>query len=119
VVLRLPRADLAPGTRRLDATTTEAGLPVGRDSIGLTVVPRVTPPAAALATGTPVTLDTLHAAPDVEVFLDGAALASASVAFASPTQVDVTLPAATPAGTVTLMLRAGKVAGPEVEVTVA
>ncbi len=119
VVLQLPRPDLAPGTRRLDATTTEAGLPVGRDSIGLTIVPRVTPPAAPLATGTPVTLDTLHAAPDVEVFLDGTALASADVAFASPTQVGVTLPAATPAGPVTMMLRAGRVAGPEVEVSVA
>src|SRR5262245_17138060 len=51
VRLGLPSGDLAPGARRLEVTSTESGLPVGRDSIGLAVVPRVTGPAGALAKG--------------------------------------------------------------------
>jgi hypothetical protein len=112
VALRLPRADLAPGPRRLEAIALEAGLPAGRDAIGLTVVPVVTGPAAPLATGTPVALETAHAAPDVEVFVGGARLPSSEIEFVSPTEVTVTLPPATPPGPAEVMLRAGRVAGP-------
>lgn len=119
VRLGLPRDDLAPGTRRLDVSASEAGLPIGRDSIGLTVVPVVTGPVAPLAKGTPVTLDTAHAAPDVEVFVNGARLDPATVAFESPTSVTVTIPPATPSGPADIALRAGKVAGPAGTVEVA
>jgi hypothetical protein len=112
VRLTLPRADLAPGARRLDVAVTEAGLVVGSDSIALTIVPVVTGPSTPLQKGVQVDLDTAHAAPDIEVFLGGARLAPAAVAFASPTQVSVTIPPATPAGTVEVTLRAEKVAGP-------
>jgi Pvc16 N-terminal domain len=119
VRLRLPHADLAPGTRRLDVTVTEAGLLVGRDSIGVTVVPIVTGPTTALAKGTPVDLETAHAAADVEVFLAGTRLAPASVTFVSPTKVTITIPPATPAGSTEVALRAGKLAGPTTLVEVA
>ena len=108
----LPRADLAPGARRLEVTVTESGLVVGSDSIALTIVPVVTGPSTPLQKGVQVDLDTAHAASDVEVFIGGVRLAPAAVAFASPTQVSVTIPPATPAGTVEVTLRAAKVAGP-------
>jgi hypothetical protein len=117
--LRLPRADLAPGARRLDVTLTEAGLHVGRDSIALTVVPVVTGPATPLAKGVAVDLDTAHAAPDVEVFLGGKPVASNTVVYVSPTKVQITIPAPTPAGPTEIALRAGKLAGPTTVVEVA
>ena len=119
VGLRLPDERLAPGPRRLDAVATEAGLPAGRDSIGLTIVPSVTGPAGPLSRGVPVTLETVHAAPDVEVFVGGAAIAAADVQYVSPTEVEVTIPPTTPVGAAELILRAGKVAGPPTVVTVA
>ncbi len=112
VGLKLPRADLAPGARRLDVTVSESGLLVGRDSIGLTVVPIVTGPSTLLAKGVPVDLDTAHAAADVEVFLAGKQLAPSSVSFTSPTKVQITIPPAVPAGPTEIALRAGKLAGP-------
>jgi Pvc16 N-terminal domain len=119
VGLALPGADLAPGARRLDVTATESGIALGHDSIGLSVVPVVTGPAAPLSTGGPVDVDTAHAAPDVEVFLNGQPLDGAAVAFVSPTRVRLTLPATTPAGPAEIVLRAGKVAGPAAVVEVA
>jgi len=117
VNLGLPDPGIAPGLRQLDVVATDSGLPAGRDSIGLTVVPTVTPPGAAIAAGAPVTLDTAHAAPDVEVFLAGRRLAN--VTFVSPTQVTVVIPPGTPAGPAEIALRAGKVAGPTRVVSVA
>lgn len=119
VTLTLPDPGLAPGTRRLDATAFEAGLLLGRDSIGITVVPRVTGPSVPLPTGTPTTLDTVHAASDVEVFLNGTRVPAADVDFVSPTEISATIPAGTPSGPAGVMLRANKVSGPEVEVEIA
>jgi len=117
VVLRLPRDDLAPGARRLDAFTTEEGLPAGRDTIGVTVVP-VAVPAGPLPRNAPVVVPTRHSAPDVEVFVGGAQLAPAQVNPLSATQVRITLPAATPVGQSDIVLRANKVAGPPVPVVI-
>jgi hypothetical protein len=119
VRLSLPRDDLAPGARRLDVSVSEGGLPVGRDSIGLTVPPVVTGPSAPLGKGVPTVLDTAHAAPDVEVFVNGARLDPATVTFGSATSVTVTIPPATPSGPAEIALRAGKVAGPTTTVEVA
>jgi hypothetical protein len=119
VTLRLTEPGLAPGARRLDASVSEAGLLLGRDSIGLTVVPRVLAPSGPLARGTPLTLDTVHAASDVEVFVSGQRVAPDDVSFVSPVAVSVTIPSATPAGAAEVMLRANKVAGPVTEVTLA
>jgi hypothetical protein len=119
VRMELPRADLAPGTRRLDVSMSEAGLLVGRDSIGLTVVPVVTGPSTPLAKGSPVDVDTAHAAADVEVFLAGMRLDPSSVTFTSPTELKITIPPATPAGPTEIALRAGKLAGPTTLVEVA
>jgi hypothetical protein len=119
VGLTLPRADLAPGARRLDVTATEGGLALGHDSIGLSVVPVVTGPAVPLATAVPVDVDTAHAAPDVEVFLAGQPLDAAAVTFISATKLQLTLPSTTPAGPAEIVLRAGKVAGPAAVVEVA
>ncbi|GAB3836888.1 DUF4255 domain-containing protein [Dactylosporangium cerinum] len=109
VRMRLPRDDLAPGVRRLDAVSMMEGLPAGRDSIGLTVVPTVLsldrPPTA----GSPVVLTTAHCAADTEVFLDGRAVAPDSV---SATSVTVTVPAATAPGGHAFTLRSRRVAGP-------
>jgi hypothetical protein len=115
----LPRDDLEPGARRLDAITAANGLPAGRDSIGLTVVPRVTGPAGPLPKGTPVVLETSHAAPDVEVFVRGTALDPGSVTQLSATEVRVTIPAATPSGPAELGLRANTVAGLGTELVIA
>ena len=117
VTLRLPDAGIAPGLRVLSVSALEDGLPFGDDAIGLTVVPAVTVPAAPLAKGVPVSLQTVHAARDVEVFLGGAKLAQAT--YVSPTQVDVTIPNATPSGPTDVVLRAAKVAGPARSVTIA
>ena len=119
VRLTLPRADLAPGARRLDVTVTQSGLLVGRDSIGLTVVPVVTGPSGPLAKGSPTDLDTAHAAADVEVFLDGGRLDPGTTTFVTPTRVTVTIPASAAAGPAGIALRAGKVAGPVTSVEVA
>jgi hypothetical protein len=112
VTLALPGPDLAPGLRRLDVRATADGLPAGGDALGLTIVPAVSGPAGPIARNTAVDLGTAHAAPDVEVFVDGAQLPASAVVYQSPTKVTVTLPPATPVGAAELMLRAGKVAGP-------
>ncbi|MFN2627072.1 MAG: Pvc16 family protein [Gaiellaceae bacterium] len=117
VRLKLPDARIAPGLRELDVSTSESGLPIGHDGTGLTVVPAVAGPATPLAKGVPVTLQTVHATADVEVFLRGRPVAP--VTFVSPTQVDVTIPPATQSGPAEILLRAGKVAGPKRSVTVA
>jgi hypothetical protein len=119
VRLALPRADLAPGSRRLDVTAVEGGLALGQDSIGLSVVPVVTGPVTPLATTVPVEIETAHAAADVEVFLGGQRVDPAAVAFQSATKVQLTLPSTTPAGPAEIALRAGKVAGPAATVEVA
>ena len=112
VVLQLPQADLAPGTRRLDVTVSENGLRFGSDSIGLTVVPTIMGPSAVVAAGASVQLVTAHAAPDVEAFLNGRQLSANAVTYTSPTSVTIDIPNGTPAGPAVLALRAGKVAGP-------
>ncbi len=116
VLLQLPDPGLVPGARRLDVTQSEAGLPVGHDSIGLTVVPAVTGPATPLARNVPVALDTVHATADLEAFLDGKAIAAT---FVSPTQIEITIPPSTAPGAVEIMLRAGKVVGPPATLEVA
>jgi hypothetical protein len=108
VTLRLPRNDLRPGTRRLDAVATVEGLPFGRDSIGVTVVPVVLANTAPVASGGPVTLTTAHCAPDVELYFDGRAVPVTGV---TPTSVTFTVPAGS-AGKRPLMLRSNRVAGP-------
>jgi hypothetical protein len=119
VRLQLPRADLEPGARQLGAATTANGLPAGRDSIALTVVPRVTGPAGPLPNAAPLVLETAHAAPDVEVFLRGARLDPTSVMQLSATEVRVTIPATTASGPAELGLRANTVAGPGTELVIA
>ncbi len=118
VVLTLPSAVLAPGTRRLDVTAHEAGLRVGRDSIELTVVPVVEAPSGVIARGTTVDLGAAHAAPGVEVFLGGRRLAPAAVTFVSATKVTVTIPADAPVGASEVALRAGGVSGPPAAIEV-
>lgn len=108
VTLRLPRHDLMPGVRRLDAVATEEGLPFGRDSIAVTVAPVVLSNTAPVVSGAPVTLTTAHCGADVEVFFDGVATA---VTASTATSVTFTVPAAS-AGTRPVMLRSNKVAGP-------
>ena len=117
VKLGLPDGRIAPGLRQLNVVEIDSGLPVGQDSTGLTVVPAVTGPATPLPKNTPVSLDTVHAASDVEVFLGGLRLAD--VTFVSATEVQVTIPPATPSGATGVVLRAGKVAGPTGSVVVA
>jgi hypothetical protein len=114
VTLAIPRADLAPGLRRLDVVVTENGLQVGRDSIGLTLVPTITgtTPVATAAAGATVHLAVEHAARDLEVVLRGKVLPAANVTFVSATQVDVKIPAGAAAGPAPLALRANKTAGP-------
>ena len=114
VVLELPRADLAPGTRRIDAAAVEDGLLVGGDSIGVTVVPAITAPGGPIARNAVASLATAHAAADVEIFVGGTPLAPGRVTFVSPTQVDVNIPNTVAAGATDLALRANKVAGPPV-----
>lgn len=116
VTLSVPRADLVPGLRRLDVSESEAGLQIGHDSIGLTLVPAITgtTPGSAAA-GATVNLAVEHAAPDVEVFLRGLVLPAGNVVFVSPTQVNVTIPAATTAGPAPLTLRVNKTGGPTYE----
>jgi Pvc16 N-terminal domain len=111
LVLRLPRPDLAPGPRRLDARVTADGLPAGTDSIRLTITPAVTGHTGTVQPGATVTLLTAHSAPDVEVFLAGRRADPAAVTAVSATQVDVVLPTDTPPGPLAVALRAGKVAG--------
>jgi hypothetical protein len=119
VRLAIPRPDLAPGARQLEVTVTQGGLLLGSDSIAFTVVPVVKGPSTPLQKGVQVDLDTAHAAPDLEVFLGGVRLAPAEVAFGSPTEVSITIPAATPSGTAEVALRAAKVAGPTTTIEVA
>jgi uncharacterized protein DUF4255 len=115
VTLRLPDDRLVPGLRPLQATATEEGLPAGRDAIGVTIVPAVAPPAGPLARGATATLQTAHAAPDVEAFLAGAPVAAV---FVTPTQVQVTVPDTAAPGAAELVLRAGKVSGPPTPVVI-
>jgi hypothetical protein len=111
--VQLPRADLAPGTRRLDVAGSSDGLPAGRDSIGVTVVPTVMVATPTPATsGSSVKLTTAHAAPDVEVFFAGKRLSAGQVSYVSPTEVQVTVPPGTPSGPTEVQLRANGVAGP-------
>jgi hypothetical protein len=112
VVLRLPSAALAPGMRRLDVTAAEEGVTVGGDSLALTVVPTIVGPAAEVAGGATVELDTQHAAADVEVFARGVALPASAVTYTSPTKVTIEVPTGAAEGVLGLALRAGKVAGP-------
>jgi hypothetical protein len=114
VVLRLPRHDLVPGVRRLDAVTQVEGLPAGGDGIALTVVPTIVTPPPSVAAGAAVTLTTAHTAPDTEVFLDATRIAPSAVA---ATSVTFTVPGAI-TGTRTLMLRSRRLAGPPVIVVV-
>lgn len=109
VELRLPRHDLAPGVRRLTAVSTMEGLPAGRDSIGLTVVPTVLAVAGPATVGTSATATTAHCAPDTELFFDGKPLPPMAVA---PTSVTFVVPPGTPPGEHSLTLRARRVAGP-------
>jgi hypothetical protein len=121
VDLQLPpaQANLAPGSRHIDATATVNGLPFGRDSIGVDLVPTVTTPVGTVGRGSSVSLATAHAASDIEVFLNGVALTGAQVTFVSATEVDIAIPATAAAGPGTITLRAGKVAGPDAPVTLA
>jgi hypothetical protein len=117
VTLTLPDASIAPGLRELDVVATENGLPFGHDSIGLTVAPMLAGAPNPVPKNVGVTLQTAHAAPDVEVFVLGKRLDS--VTFVSPTQVDVVIPTSTPSGPADVVLRAGKVAGSAGSVTIA
>jgi hypothetical protein len=119
VVLRLPDDGLAPGLRALQATATQDGLAAGADSIGLTIVPALAPPAGPLPRGTAVTLQAAHAAPDVELFVGGEAMPAGAVTFVSGTEIEVTIPAATPPGPADAVLRAGKVTGLPTPVVIA
>jgi hypothetical protein len=120
VALDLPvgLADLVPGERALQAVDLEEGLPFGRDRIGVTLVPAVTAAIGSVARGATVALATAHAAADVEVFLAGVKLPATDVSFVSAMQVNVTIPNSAPTGAQALLLRAGKVAGPDAPVTV-
>lgn len=111
-------AGLVPGQRGLRAVDTREGLPFGTDLIGVTLVPAISAPIGPVARGATVVLATAHAAPDVEVFLNGTKLPAADVAFLSVTQVQVTVPATATVGAGVVVLRAGKVTGPDAPVTV-
>jgi hypothetical protein len=113
VTLRLPRHDLMPGIRRLDAGTTLEGLRSGGDSIALTVEPTVVAAGPATA-GAPLALTTAHCGPDTEVFLDATAVTPTTV---TATSVELTVPAPA-AGARVLSLRSRRVAGPGFPVTV-
>jgi len=117
VTLSLPDANIAPGLRELDVTATENGLPFGHDAIALTVVPVLTGAPDPVPKNASVSLQTAHAAADVEVFVRGRPVDD--VTYVSPTQVDVVISAATPSGPADVVLRAGKVAGPSGSVTIA
>ena len=118
VTLRLSETGAVAGDRRLDVTTTQDGLLVGRDSIGVTVVPIVTGVNGTPNRGATVQLVTAHAGPDVEAFVAGARVPDNGVTFVSATRVDVTIPASTPLGPQPLSLRVSKLAGPPFELTV-
>lgn len=117
-VLRLPRADLMPGARRLLAATPVPGLPPGAeartDTLALTVEPVVLGVPGPLRVGTPATLDAAHCADDTVVFLDGTAVSAHAV---TPGSVSFTVPSGM-AGTRALSLRSRGVAGPALMVTV-
>ncbi len=118
IVVPAGLANLAPGERALQAVDLEEGLPFGRDRIGITLVPAVTAAVGSVARGATKSLATAHAAADVEVFLAGIRVPATDVSFVSPTQVDVTIPNSAPTGTQAIVLRAGKVAGPDTPVTI-
>jgi hypothetical protein len=111
-------SNLAPGPRALRAVDSREGLPFGADLIGVTLVPAVTAPIGSVARGATLLLATAHAAADVEVFLNGARVPAADVDFLSATQVQLVVPAAATPGPGVLVLRAGKVSGPDAPVTV-
>jgi hypothetical protein len=119
VTLALPYPGLAPGCRRLGATALELGLPAGGGTVDITIVPRVAAPLAPLTRGSSAALDVVHAAADIEVFLNGARVPPADVAFDSPTRIAITVPGSTPTGPGHIELRAAKVAGPVTPVVVA
>jgi hypothetical protein len=109
VTLRLPQHDLAPGVRRLDAVSTVEGLPAGRDSIGLTVVPTVLALVGTAQAGAAATVTTAHCGPDTEIFVDGRSVPPTAV---TPTTVTFTVPAGTAPGPHAVTLRSHRVAGP-------
>jgi hypothetical protein len=110
--VQIAPATLAPGTRQLTVTGLVEGLPAVSDRTALTLVPAVTGPAGPVAAGANLSLATEHAAPDVEVFVDGVAVPADDVNFVSATQVDIVVPATTSIGPRSLMLRAAHTAGP-------
>ena len=89
-----------------------------RDRIGITLVPAVTAAIGSVARGATVALATAHSAADVEVFLAGVRVPPTDVSFVSATQMNVTIPNSAPTGAQALVLRAGKVAGPDASVTI-
>jgi hypothetical protein len=108
VELRLPRHDLEPGVRRLEAISSVAGLPAGRDRTAVVVAPMILANSSPVTAGATVTLTTAHCAPDTELFLDGTAVAPTSVA---PTEVTFVVPPGL-AGERVLTLRSRRAAGP-------
>jgi hypothetical protein len=114
VRLRLPRPDLAPGVRRLDAVTRMEGLAAGSDAIAVTVVPTVLSHSGTVRAGQTVTLTTAHTASDTTIHIGGARAVPSSV---TPTEVQFVVPAV-PSGTQPLMLRSRQVAGPGYELQV-
>lgn len=103
---------LAPGARQVSMVGDVDGLPAGGDATAVTLVPVVLGTAGPVAGGATATLDTAHAAADVEVFFDGVALDPADVTFVSAVRVDIAVPATATPGTHQLALRAGRTAGP-------
>lgn len=112
LTLRLDAATPAPGARILDVRVFEAGLPTGQAATGVTLAPAITGHAGTGQPGTDIDLATTNVADDVEVFLGGAGVDPSDVAFQSPTQVRVTVPAGTPSGPLPVSLRSRMIAGP-------
>jgi hypothetical protein len=102
-----------PGNRRLDAIEQRGLLAVARDSEGISIVPATTGPSTQVTRGTAVALSTVHAGPDVEVFLGGDLILPAQTTYVSATSVGITVPPTTPLGPTAVMLRSNGVAGPE------
>jgi hypothetical protein len=118
VALTLAQGDLMPRDRHIHVSETADGLTVGADDAGVVLVPAITSAPATAARGATVTLVTVHAAPDVEVFLAGQPVPAPDVTYVSPIRVELTIPAGAGLGPSSLVLRAAKVAGPPVSVTV-
>jgi hypothetical protein len=118
IALTLAQGDLLPGDRHVHVRETENGLAGGADDVGVVLVPAITSAPATVARGATVSLVTVHAAPGVEVFLAGQPVPAPDLNYVSPTQVDLTIPAAAGLGPSSVALRAAKVAGPPVSMTV-